>query len=243
EAKVNTSWVNINSEYEEAIYNFINRVLGSSKKHPFWTEFLDLYNEIYKTAHIYSLAQSVLKITSPGVPDIYQGTEIQNLTLVDPDNRKKVNYDKIWHFYEKLNNIIFSGKEITDSKQFSDIENEAIKLFITHIGLNFRKDNIDVFNKGEYIPIEVIGEKSDNIIAFARKSKDKTVITVVPVLVHNGKFPINKDFWADTQIVLPRNFDKNKYYDIFTKKTFETDSSLKLADIFSDLPISVISSF
>lgn len=150
EAKVHTSWLNVNSDYEQAVSSFIKRIFNYSLEHPFWKTFLPFENLITNIGYINSISQNVLKLTCPGVPDIYQGSEIFKFTVVDPDNRKPVDYIKMNKLFETIQPLINYNPEIDDFELFKQnllhLEPNAIKLFYTTAILNLRNQNSDLLN-------------------------------------------------------------------------------------------------
>ncbi|MEI8388455.1 MAG: malto-oligosyltrehalose synthase [bacterium] len=221
EAKTHTSWININTQYENALSEFIRRVLSSSESHPFWKEFLPFQKEIALGGYNNSISQITLKFTSPGVPDIYQGNELWKYNLVDPDNRNPVDFNKFQKLFKKIKPFLRNSNE--DFSFLFPLESGKLKLFISSVLLNFRQTHSNLFKKGNYIPLEVRGAKSENIIAFARSFENETIITVVPRLVFHmiseeKPFAIGEEVWKDTRIILPVNY--RNFKDIFTGKTF-----------------------
>lgn len=244
EAKTHTSWININIQYENALSEFIKRVLNSPENHPFWKEFLPFQKEIALKGINNSIFQSVLKFTSPGVPDVYQGCESLKFSMVDPDNRTNVDFNNIQRLLNEIKPSI--DNKINDISLFYPLESGKLKLFITSILLNFRKEHPDLFKKGNYLPLEIKGAKSENLVAFARNFENETVIIIVPRLVyniiHNEKpFPIGFDAWKDTEIILPEEYKHFKWQDIFTKAEYYSfESELKAGNIINMLPAVVL---
>ena len=253
EAKTHTSWVNINSEYEESICNFINKVLNYPLPHPFWKEFVPFQKKIAIRGYLNSISQCVLKLTSPGVPDIYQGNEVFKFSLVDPDNRRPVDYannacllDKI----QPLLNINTENQE-TNLPGFSElllpIESGALKLFITTTTLNFRQRNSVLFRVGEYIQLEVTGKKATNIVAFARLHENYATISVVPRLINNlvseeNILNISPDLLEDTKIIIPETLSGFRWKDIYTKQNkYPENGEIYVSELLNTLPISVLS--
>lgn len=226
EAKVMTSWMNINEKYEEALKSFIKRVLTSPQKHPFWREFLPFAKAVSEAGEINSLSQTLLKLTSPGVPDIYQGCEVFNYSLVDPDNRRSIDFSN-------LQNILFEN-----------LTEKNTKLYLTQKCLNFRKEKEFIFKQGNYIPLTVTGKYKDKIIAFLRKYKDEAFITIAPRLVYNLFDPytnqLSKDIWEDTGVNLPENFIFETAKDILNEIEIKQNSNIKISSIFKKLPLSLI---
>lgn len=249
EAKTHTSWINTNTEYEESFKSFIRKTLTVPEKHPFWKEFLSFQKGVALRGFVNSVSQVLIKLTSPGVPDIYQGSEVWDFSLVDPDNRRQVDYD---HNTELLDQIftLIDSKEALNINTLLDtlqpIESGKLKLFITASILNFRKNHPDIFKNGSYIPLEITGSEQNNIVAFARKFEGHFIISVIPRLVYhkvtNNKHLINPDLWKDTKIILPKELLNAKYFNEFTKETIKPQNNeLLVKDILNILPIAFIS--
>lgn len=244
EAKTNTSWININTQYENALCDFIKRILNSPENHPFWKDFLPFQKEIAIRGYANSISQTTLKFTSPGVPDIYQGNELWKFNLVDPDNRNPVDFCKYQQLFKEIKPFLKKNNE--DFTFLFPLESGKLKLFISSVLLNFRKKHHDLFKKGNYIPLEIKGAKSENLIAFARNYENETIITIVPRLVYymiseEFPFPAGEEVWKDTKIILPEELKNLKWQDVFTGKTFsDSDSELKTGNIINMLPVSVL---
>ncbi len=244
EAKAHTSWIKINIEYENALCEFIRKVLNSPDNHLFWKEFLHFQKEISLRGYINSISQITLKFTCPGVPDIYQGNELWKYNLVDPDNRNPVNFNK----YKKVLNEIkpFLKKYNENFSFLFPLESGKIKLFISLKLLNFKKKHHELFKKGNYIPLETKGTKAENLIAFMRNFENETAIIIAPRLIYNmiseeTPFPVGKDIWKDTKIILPKAYKNQNWKDIFTEQILsEIDSELKTGNILNKFPVSLL---
>ncbi len=250
EAKIYTSWLNINPEYEQIICRFIKRILNYPDKHPFWESFLNFQKKIAVIGYLNSVSQCVLKISSPGIPDFYQGNEIFKFSLVDPDNRRPVDYHLIKSVFEKIQPLLNFNPE-TDSKNiFEDIllpfESGALKLFYTSSALNFRHEKSNLFRLGKYIPLKIEGEKAENIVAFARLHYNQAIITVVPRLIHNliskeKPLQIKKELLKGTKIILPEELINFKWMNIYTKeRKFENNNEILVSEILDILPAAIL---
>lgn len=252
EAKVHTSWVNINSEYEQCICDFIRKVLNYPKKHPFWKEFIPFQKKVAACGYLNSISQCVLKFTSPGVPDIYQGNEVFNFRLVDPDNRQPVDYSKNIELFEKIEPLLKFNPENynSDYSIFNELllprESGALKLFYTAATLNFRQIHSDLFRAGEYIPLQTIGKHSEHITAFARLTESSAIITAVPRLVYKlisdtETLKIIPEIFDDTKILLPENFKDFNFTNIYTKQNINTsDNKISVNEALNILPAAVL---
>ena len=250
EAKVHTSWVNINEEYENSLQDFIAKILNYPPKHAFWKDFLPLQEKISFIGYLNSLSQCVLKLTSPGVPDIYQGNEIFKHSLVDPDNRTQIDYLKRINMLEKLEPLIKFNPEKSNYKLFEKIllpvESGLIKLFYTTKILNLRNKYPDLFKYGKYIPLDVSGKYSEKFVAFARWHENKAAIIIVPrlfseLLDQSNLLNINKEDINDAKIELPTVLKKFHWIDINTKqKKTVSKGKFSLSELLNVLPIAVI---
>lgn len=248
EAKVHTSWVNINEQYEKAICEFIRKTLSVPENHPFWKEFLPFHKKIARAGFLNSLFQTVFKLTCPGVPDIYQGSELYKFALVDPDNRRPVNYEENRLSLEKINHLI--NPEISEEhdwqKDLFPLENGKMKLFLTASILNFRQKHQHIFRKGDYLPLETSGTRRRNLVAFARRFEKEIAIIIVPRLIYNyisddTPMPAGKDFWNDTKIILPEDYSNFIWKDILTGQEHESLESMFYAGkVLNILPVATL---
>ncbi len=248
EAKVHTSWVNINEQYEKATCEFIRKILSSPDNHPFWKEFLPFQKEVAEIGFLNSLFQQTLKLTCPGVPDVYQGSELYKFALVDPDNRRPVDYGLSGQKLEEIKRLVAqdNSEEVNLQEELLPVESGKMKLFLTASILNFRQKHQDIFRKGEYLPLETTGMKTRNLVAFARHFENEAAVVVVPRLVYKiiteeNPMPVGEAAWLDTKIVLPENLTHCKWKNIFTGQEFESiESGLAAKDVLSTLPVAVL---
>lgn len=248
EAKVHTSWVNINEQYEKATCEFIRKILSSPENHPFWREFLPFHREIARAGFLNSLFQRVLKLTCPGVPDIYQGSEFYKFALVDPDNRRQVNYEDSMQKFDEIKHLINPDnlEEINWQEELMPLDSGKIKLFLTASILNFRQKCQNIFRKGDYLPLETKGIKTRNLVAFARTFEDEAIIAVVPRLISNeiseeNPIPVGENIWQDTKIILPEEYSTCKWKDILTGREFiGSESCIEVGKVLGILPVAVL---
>jgi malto-oligosyltrehalose synthase len=241
EAKTHSNWTLPDEEYEAAAKNFAVQLLDKSK--PFWSSFEKFHRKIADFGIVNSLAQVALKYTCPGVPDLYQGTEFWDFSLVDPDNRRPVNYEERELF---LNELEGQANEEHDSlmqhlweKRYS----AKIKLWLVHELLRVRSENVEAFTTGEYLPLIVEGEYKQNVLAFARKSDDLWFVVAVPLHLASLTKLLNTDLfsidWKDTRIVLPAGAPAT-FDHLFSNAKGEHNSQIELKNIFKSLPLAVI---
>jgi (1->4)-alpha-D-glucan 1-alpha-D-glucosylmutase len=244
EAKIHTSWVNPNEEYDGAVRNFIRAILEDRSDNYFLDDFKKFCNQLIKAGLYNSLSQTLLKITLPGVPDFYQGTELWDFSLVDPDNRRPVDYE---HRINLLNSIRMEARDnligLVD-QLISSPEDGRIKMFISNRALEFRRENRELFEEGEYLPLYASGEYSNNLVAFARESSKANAIVVVARFYTRlgDRLPIGKDVWGDTFLNLREGPLSGRYRDLFTNREidlnrFTNRDALPLSELFTNLPV------
>jgi (1->4)-alpha-D-glucan 1-alpha-D-glucosylmutase len=233
EAKVNTSWIQPNEEWDTAMREFIASMLEPSPKNKFVPAFLSTAAEIARLGMINSLSQVLLKLTSPGVPDIYQGNEIWDFSLVDPDNRRPVDYGQRQRMLDALDGA-------APEEMFANWADGRIKLLVTSRMLRFRRDNPELFLKGSYVPLAVSGTHAESCIAFAREHGSKWIIALVPRLSSRVGFPPLGDKWQDTVVEVPEAAGSGGAQDLFTGRELRMDGrSLRVADATALLPFAV----
>lgn len=194
EGKVNSNWAEPDVAYEQLVMDFITAILNQS--HDFWSGFSALHKKVSDHGIINSLAQLLVKFTAPGIPDIYQGTELWDLSLVDPDNRRAVDYSQREDWL-----INIKDSSLTLGALWKERYNGKIKLFLQHILLKVRKLNPDVLSSGLYIPLKVKGLYADHLLAFARRKGRRWLTTVIPLhLAKLGEDEWIKMDWKDTRI-------------------------------------------
>jgi (1->4)-alpha-D-glucan 1-alpha-D-glucosylmutase len=238
EAKVHTAWLRPDEEYEQAFLSFIDRVLDS-KKSDFWQEFRLFQQQIAEYGIYNSLSQVLIKNTTPGVPDLYQGAELWELSLVDPDNRRPVDYQKRMNLLQEIKEKISQDIEQLIKELIANKENGQIKLFLIYQLLKARKEHSIVFQNGDYQPIEVTGKYQNHIIAFARNYGDKTLVAIAPrfltSIIKPGQLPLGLEVWEDTSLNLP---NKNWHNLIDNQKT--AGENLAVGEILNNFPVGLL---
>jgi (1->4)-alpha-D-glucan 1-alpha-D-glucosylmutase len=209
---------------------FVARVLDPSPKNKFLPTFLPVAEEIARLGAINSLSQVALKLTLPGVPDIYQGNEIWNLSLVDPDNRRPVDY-------AERRQLLASLETTAPEELLERWQDGRIKLLLTQRLLRFRREHAELFRRGNYVPLTVTGEFADCCIAFAREHEGKRIVVVVPRLSSRIGFPPIGEKWKDTAVELAA---EERATDLFTERTVEPEARLPLRDAMSVLPFAAV---
>lgn len=236
EAKVNTNWSEPDEAYERACEEFIENIL--KKDHVFLSSFVPFVKTVCEHAMVYTLSQTLIKLTAPGIPDIYQGCELWDLSFVDPDNRRPVDYDKRMQFLFQLVIQEQKGKEALFEYLKENREAGIEKLFITWKTLNFRRSNHQLFAAGDYIPLAVTGREI-KAAAYARHTSDAWVIVVFPFgLVTHETTPADPDF-SDQFIVLPERAPEH-WLNLFTGETISAPNQIALSVAFRSFPVGLL---
>jgi len=208
EAKQNTSWINRNTEYEEAVSSFVKALLDPSAKNRFLNDFVPFQRRVARIGLWNSLSQTLLKLTSPGVPDIYQGNELWDLSLVDPDNRRPVDYYHRRELFESVRSFASAHDAPATSRLLETPEDGRIKLYLIWRTLCLRQQQPSLFVQGQYLPLAVAGAKASHVIAFARKLDGASAIVIVPRLIATllndiDIPPLGPKIWEDTHVLFP----------------------------------------
>jgi (1->4)-alpha-D-glucan 1-alpha-D-glucosylmutase len=243
EAKVHTSWIDEDPAYGEAVERFVDRTLQGQTAPRFFASFLPFLRRIAPLGMINSLAQLVLKMASPGVPDTFQGSELWNFDLVDPDNRRPVDFERRRQMLESLQPLIDrveSGqtidRDIVDLVR--DWHDGRIKLFLTACALRYRRTHASLLQSGEYLPIAGEGEAADHVMGFARRDAGSMLVAVVPRLTARAG-------WTDTYIRLHESCTSDRYRHLFTGEVMTADTHdggrrLHAAEVFRTSPVALL---
>ncbi|ANE53158.1 malto-oligosyltrehalose synthase [Flavisolibacter tropicus] len=239
EAKLHSNWTTPNEAYERATKAFAIQLLA--KDQPFWTSFQPFLTKVADHGIINSLAQLVLKFSCPGVPDVYQGSELWELSFVDPDNRRPVDFNKRQEWLEQFTKV----DEETSSWQelWDDRYSGRIKLWLTYQLLQLRKQYVDLFSNGEYIPLEVNGMYKDHILAFARKDEHNALVIVVPLhtalLCKQQQVTLTEIDWKDTRVAIPFPFGQEGQ-SLLTGTRLTDVKEFRVKKLFQSIPFAII---
>jgi len=227
EAKRNTTWTYPHKSWEAATGSFIDAVLSSTQ---FLKDFVPFAERIAARGMIYSLAQTVLKLTSPGVPDIYQGNELWDFSLVDPDNRRTVDYKARKALLENLD-------KRTPDDLLKNLSDGAIKMKVIQSILTLRRECPQLFTLGAYEPLQACGTYAAQVVAFTRKHESSELLVVVPCRLGQLEAPFTGPAWHDTQLPLQPARWKN----ILTGASLEVaGEGMALSELFNSWPFAVL---
>jgi (1->4)-alpha-D-glucan 1-alpha-D-glucosylmutase len=229
EAKRHSRWIEPNELYEKATIDLIDRLLGDQSH--FIERLQPILADLAQRGMLVSLMRTVLKCTVPGVPDFYQGTGLWDFSLVDPDNRRPVDY-------AERADAIAAGASLADL--LAHWKDGRVKLKLTADLLRDRRDHALFYAKADYVPLTVTGDRAKRLIAFSRRHKGETIVVLGPRLAGSGiataTVPVGAAYWGSTTISLPQG----RWRDIFEGGRHETNGTLKAADILATLPFAVL---
>lgn len=244
EAKVHTNWIRPDEDYEKALLDFMEAIFENTQPNDFLDEFVHFKREISFFGAINSLSQALLKITSPGLPDFYQGTELWDFSLVDPDNRRPVDYS----LRQQLLNELMEKEKENRLDLIEDMldhwQDGRVKLYLIYKALSLRNQERELYLKGEYIPLTIESDKPECGVAFARRSGESWAITIVPrlstKLTQSPHFPTGKHTWFKDAIPLSDGIPK-QWRNIFTEEKVEVNNNrLLLAEALAAFPVGLL---
>jgi len=247
EAKVHTSWLTPDEDYERAVLSFVDALL--SPRRPFLERFRPFQRRVAEIGMVNSLAQLLIKCTAPGVPDFYQGTELWDLSFVDPDNRRPVDYAMRASLLQQVTGeppAPAHARTLVDTRR-----DGRIKLFTIARALAARQALADTFGTGEYVPLRTTGTHAEQVFAFARAGRSGVAVTCVPRLIGSlpGRCvspPMGRDCWSDTAVMLPCALGASPLSNAFTGQELTPTPSpgngtrLDVGDLFADFPIALL---
>jgi (1->4)-alpha-D-glucan 1-alpha-D-glucosylmutase len=245
EAKVHTSWVNHNEAYEEAVDGFVAAALDPARSGSFLEDAARFQQRLARPGYFNSLTQVLLKIAAPGVPDFYQGSELWDFTLVDPDNRRPVDYRRRQAYLAELE----AARDLPAlaDRLTAELEDGRVKMLVTMRGLHFRRAQRDLFADGGYQALGVSGGRADHVVAFARTLEGRAAIAVAgrrfARLGAAGSAPIGA-LWEDTKLVLPEELAARRWREVLTDRPLgqrgPNGTALPMSEIFAHLPVALL---
>jgi (1->4)-alpha-D-glucan 1-alpha-D-glucosylmutase len=241
EAKIHTSWINTNEDYEAGIAMFVDALL-SPYNDAFLSDFTRFQREVSWYGALNSLSQTLLKMTAPGVPDIYQGTELWDFSLVDPDNRRPVDFAMRRRMLAELTDR--NEQPATLLERWQD---GCIKLHLLQRTLHFRRSHRELVLKGDYLPLQVRGARDEHVIAFARRYGDAWALVIAPRLLARlsrtagfatSEAPVGERAWLDTAVALPP--DAPDAWRNILDDTAARGNDLRLSAVLARLPYALL---
>ncbi|MFN7932246.1 MAG: malto-oligosyltrehalose synthase [Bryobacteraceae bacterium] len=235
EKKVHSSWVNPNAAYDEAVSRFVHQTLLGTRAAPFLAAFLPFQQRVAQRGMIHSLAQVLLKATSPGVPDFYQGTEVWDLSLVDPDNRRPVDFGALARQLDAMHPLLASHDagmmEGALGEMLENWQDGRIKHFLTAAVLRFRRQCSAQFLRGAYLPLPATGPQAEAVVAFARVFDEWSAVVVCP------RRQLAPEELGSTRVPLP----PGAYINVFTRQlTVSGSEGASLSELFRICPVALL---
>jgi (1->4)-alpha-D-glucan 1-alpha-D-glucosylmutase len=249
EAKLRTSWVSPNPGHDDALANFVRDALRTDSANVFLADFMNFREPVAMAGMLNSLSQTLVKIGSPGVPDFYQGSELWDDNLVDPDNRRPVDFAIRQVMLEEIVRDADRNRVELVEKLLASPSDGRIKMYVIHCALRFRREHPELFSAGSYVPLETSGERARHVIAFARYSGCERVIIVagrffIDLGVAASSFPASK-VWSDMALTLPPDLASTRYVDLLTGCAIgpylhEGTQRLSMDQVFARMPIAML---
>jgi (1->4)-alpha-D-glucan 1-alpha-D-glucosylmutase len=260
EAKTHSDWVQPNEPYEDAGRQFVDKILERGPENRFWADFLPFQKEVSAYGIYNSLSQTMLKIACTGLPDFYQGSELWDLNLVDPDNRRPVDFQKRMRLLQEVQQwrMADGGFRIPESPYHPppairnpQWDDGRVKLFLIQRGLLARRENRDIFDTGDYLPPVVTGSRAQHVVAFFRSqrimpeapSAPRYVLVVTPrfltSLVRPGEAPLGEHVWEDTSIRLPRDAPAT-WHNAITDEILRAQGEIAVGDVLAKFPAALL---
>ncbi len=253
EAKVHTSWINPNKSYEDAILAFADTLINTPTASAFLSDFLPFQRRIARFGLFNSLSQTLIKLTVPGVPDIYQGCELWDFSLVDPDNRRPVDFGCRRTLLDALQTLATQTSEQRRAEVFAlsgTLEDGRAKLLVVRTALVLRQHWPEVFLQGSYVPLAVKGKQAAHLCAYARIAGERSVITLAPrffveLLGEADSLPLGEKVWGNTSVDLPFYRRDSRYSCAFTGKILEPQQHLSgwrlpVAQLLAEFPVGLV---
>ncbi|MDX2348353.1 MAG: malto-oligosyltrehalose synthase, partial [Nitrospirota bacterium] len=251
EAKVTSSWLNPDEAYEQAVLKFLARILSPTPTNVFLEDFLPFQSRIASYGIYNSLAQVLIKTLAPGIPDFYQGTELWDLSLVDPDNRGLVDYGLYQKRLAELQDLQKKFNPIELIKiLFQHAENGLIKMYVTLTALHYRKTHSSLLLNGSYRALDAQGKRAKHICGFLRQDINTVGLIVWPrfltqLIPDPTTLPVGESVWEETSITLPSDLGAQSFRNVFSQEIVspQKDSDmvgLPVAKLFSHFPFALL---
>ncbi|HDR2706316.1 TPA: malto-oligosyltrehalose synthase [Enterobacter mori] len=217
EAKQRTDWIDSNESYENVVMDYVRHLLSPDNT-LFLHDFSETLQPFVRAGLMNSLSQTVIKLTAPGVPDIYQGSEALNFSLVDPDNRREPDFATLVQNLSTANLRVFNDEQCW--------RDGRVKQYVTATLLRLRPHYPALFRYGDWLPLKVTGEREEHLIVYARVKDDEALIVAVPRLVFTVTG--NEKLWVNTSVAIPEELVGKRYRDVFSGESRVLQETLDL---------------
>ncbi len=249
EAKQRTSWLEPDAAYESALADYVAAALDPVRSGPLLSEVGEFARRLAETGAWNALARTVLQLTTPGIPDIYQGDELSNLALVDPDNRRPVDFPRRQAALAEVIRTYGAGQGA--ARELAALVarpwDGRLKLHVLHRLLTARRQRPALFVGAGYEPLEVRGAAAGSVLAFARRAGDERLIVVVPRLLARrgaaaGTPPVGGRFWEDTAVTLPDDVAGRPLDCLLTGRVLRPADTIRVGELLALVPVAALAS-
>jgi (1->4)-alpha-D-glucan 1-alpha-D-glucosylmutase len=237
EAKVHSAWAAPDLGYEEDVLSFVAAALDPIRAGNFFASLLPFIRRLAELGACNTLVQAVLKLTLPGMPDIYQGSELWDLSLVDPDNRRPVDYTARMQALEEVEATLGHDRKGAIRKYIAEWQSGYFKLAAIATLLAYRRDHAALFQSGSYEPLTAVGSSSDQLLGFLRRNDNEFVLTAI------ARFPARLEAQgtgAEDSILLPEALHQVCWRDTLSGARYPAASRLRTHDLFALMPAAVL---
>ncbi|MDX1375375.1 MAG: malto-oligosyltrehalose synthase, partial [Burkholderiales bacterium] len=246
EAKVHTSWINPNPAYEDALTGFVRALLSREHANPFLDDLQQQAARIEWFGSLNTLSMVLVKFTSPGVPDLYQGNELIDLSLVDPDNRRPVDYAPRARLLEDLRGLDPADLGRVARAFLATPQDGRAKLLVTWRLLELRRRRLELLREGEYRGLAASGAQAAHVLAFARGHGRHVLVTIAgrlfaQLLREPGRLPLGEDVWGDTAVEVPDLQASAALVNAITGERIDVrEGKIRLAEAFATFPAAAL---
>ncbi len=255
EAKVHSSWINPDADYDKAVQDFVGLILDETVNGTFLEDFRAFQKRVSHLGLFNSLSQTLLKLAMPGVADTYQGSEIWDFSLVDPDNRRPVDYIRRTEMLSQLKSALAASSGVM-AELFRDMvtakEDGRIKLYVHYKALGLRRERPGLLTAGAYFPLACEGTHANHAFAFARRSGNTSVVVAVPrlmasLLTSSDQSPVGQAVWQDTRLMLSAEISGRDWWNVFTGESIPVEEqdgrrTIAAARTFAHFPVALLMS-
>jgi (1->4)-alpha-D-glucan 1-alpha-D-glucosylmutase len=242
EAKSRTDWLDPDREYEQALERFIDAALRPGEDNAFLKAFRPFQRRVAALGRLNALSALTLRLAAPGVPDVYQGEELWRLSLVDPDNRRPVDFARRRQALDRLRALAPRGRGRHRAETVASLlekpEDGLIKMFLLREGLRERRRDPELFERGGYEPVAAVGPRAEQVVAFLRAREGRCALAAAGRFF--SRLPAGPGAWEGTRLLLPRSCRSRWFREAFTGRRLRASAeggraSLEVSELFGTL--------
>jgi (1->4)-alpha-D-glucan 1-alpha-D-glucosylmutase len=246
EAKEYSSWVEPDVVYEDALLSFVDALFDANRSSEFLTDFTTFQSRIARAGALNSLSQTLIKLTAPGIPDIYQGNELWDFSLVDPDNRRPIDYA------QRARSLAALDKARTRAELLQDLASNwrdgRVKLFLIQHALRLRRGLPTLFADGSYLPVQATGDQMDHLFSYVRTHADASLLIVAPRLcssiIDDGDDLVASRNWGNSTLLLPSGW-QGQAHNLLSGEPIPTVNvhgapAVSVSDVLRHFPVGLV---